>query len=201
MLETSFLPSVQLSEGVNDMLEQRAIAAGVVTREGLRDMIQSVFQEAGVSALVQQSQSPVAAVEPAVDDTPHFVSLGNVTVVSPDYLFPKGPTINAWRVWMCSSVGMPPLRTLKSRNFPSKGLKRKFGNLKFLMEVMEEEIKRVPSNWIETHTLSESLSLYRLASGVLVLDEHSSGGRRRRPGQTEWTTMVNLVRLRNRVIE
>ena len=49
-------------DGVMNELEQRAISAGTVTREGLRESLIECLQEDGVMQLVQMTNEPPAEV-------------------------------------------------------------------------------------------------------------------------------------------
>ena len=120
--------------GLTVVLEERAIGAGTVTRDGLKEQLNDVLQESGLTATVdklvslcstsqgRQLSQEVAPFPPAPEQeegaeashgcTP-FLWGGRLARVREDFTFPKGGPLTAWTFYLCGdeAQGYPPYRS------------------------------------------------------------------------------------------
>jgi hypothetical protein len=120
--------------GVIQVLEERAIGAGTVTRDGLKDHLNDVLKDSGLLATVDRlvglcsegrpNPNPVegrnendAEAGNAGDGDGHgfrpFCWGGHLRRVRQDFTFPKGGPLTAWIFYLCGdgTKGYPPYRS------------------------------------------------------------------------------------------
>ena len=189
-------------------LEDRAIGAGTVTRDGLENLLNQCLERAGVQDLVRNFQNPHTRPEcnrildVAASPRNGYESYmwgGALHLVPEDFRFPDGDVLLAWQYWCCGNpaCAYPPLRLLKSSDMATKNLRRRLCDFQFLMYQLEEKLKEDDAWILQTAPLSiqQANNMFQIASTVLDLNQFTTNGsRKRRASQVKWRTMVNLMR-------
>ena len=70
-------------------------------------------------------------------------------------------------------------------------------DFRFLMNLLENKAKEL-GIWNATANTEQITQIFQRVKTVLVLDSETKSKRKRRAGQVKWSTMVNLVRKRDR---
>jgi len=130
----------KIVEGVTVVLEERSIAASTVTRNGLKDMLTQILDEAGVYKAVEAMRKPphtaASVLEPLKPSPslPAYMWAGKFHLVPENFAFPNGSTLAAWQSYMAgdSSKGYPPLRKLSPLDMPSKNMRKRLSDFKFI---------------------------------------------------------------------
>lgn len=188
--------------GVVGEIESRALNAGTVIRDGLEELLNSCLEKAGLMALMQRIEGPPAQesqaathnVSPAM--TRAHMWGGKFHPVPQDFSFPDASTLIAWQYWVCGDreKELPLLRSLTPDDMSSKNMRKRLCDFKFLMQIMEEKVKEI-GEWKDNITVQEANEMFaKCQQLVLVQDTVSEKMRKRRPEQIKWSTMVNLIR-------
>lgn len=180
--------------GVSQVLEDKGIEAGTVTRDGLKEMLHKVLDDAGVFAARDDIRAIVpAAQHPQLPVVPHQVYMwgGAFHPVPQDFALPDCNTLSAWQLYVCGdrSKGYPPFRFLQPPDMSTKNLRKRLSDFKFLMQVLEKKVK-VLEKWIATPSLEQANEMFVAASPVL----ESAFRKTQRSSQLQWSTVVNKVR-------
>ena len=125
---------------------------------------------------------------------------GKFHLVPEDFSFPDASTLLAWQYWVCGDreKELPPLRSLSPDDMSSKNMRKRLSDFKFLMQIIEEKIKEI-GEWKDNVTVQEANEMFAKCKHlVLVQDNVSEKMRKRRPEQIKWSTMVNLIRKKQR---
>ena len=197
-------------------MQDRAIGAGTITRDGLKDTINECFREAGtitrdglmdclreagLSEVIDRSrqgshQGNEASPEPSGAVRPQaFVWDGSFHQLPREYRFPKMNTLIAWQHWCCPDTrnGYPPLRKVEARDLSSLNLRKRLSDLRFLMKQVEEEAKRL-NIWSDNISVQVANELFERCSSVIHLQNAENSHAERRHGQISWTSHVVLLR-------
>ena len=193
----------QVIEGVTQVLEDRAIGAGTVTRDGLHDMLKDILSQAGVYDAVKAlrgSSLPAAnssgsSSEAAATGTAYLWG-GSFHLVPEDFSFPVGSALVAWQHYVCgnSSKGYPPLRRLTPSDMSTKDKKKRLSDYKFIMERIRGKVEH-DGNW---HTgsisLTEANDMFQIGQPTVLMSNSTPGNRKRRLNQMTWLTNVKEIR-------
>jgi hypothetical protein len=104
--------------GVVRELEDRAIGAGTVTRDGLHDSILLCLQEAGLtrsSIADDANENDIQPTQPSNIQYQTYFWSGHIHMFPKTFKFPFGSPEIAWQYWCCGNpnLGYPPLRKLE----------------------------------------------------------------------------------------
>jgi hypothetical protein len=115
-----------------------------------------------------------------------------------DFEFPDGSVQLAWQEWCCgnSAKGYPPLRYLSSNDLSTRNKKKLLSDYRFLMVMMEEELKR-QNQWIGHASLDQANTMYQLAMDIFKSED--ALGRKRSFNDVKWGTMKCIIRKRRRL--
>jgi hypothetical protein len=144
--------------GVVRELEIRAIGAGTVTRDGLKESLMECLEEAGVMRVVRGIESPsVAESIPSVNST--------VAQRFPiDVKLPVGSVSIAWQYWCCGNASQfyPPLSNLKPSDIQDSKVRKRLSDYRFLMSKIQRRAVEL-NIWVENDiTIAECLAIFEL---------------------------------------
>lgn len=169
-------------EGVKQVLEERDISTGTVSRQ----FIQSMFQQFGQS--MQATASGTEGATPCSDKyLIHFYE-GKFHRLPQSYRLPKCSFRHVFVHWMLGSDGVPPLRALHNRDLPTVEDRKRLSDLRSLMSKLESSI-RSSDSWIENPKTSADVN-QMFDHGMLRISHETAQGRHRRLHQLCWTTVV-----------
>jgi hypothetical protein len=123
---------------------------------------------------------------------------GAFHVLPEDFELPLTGILSILQCWYFGNAdkGYPPLKNVSNKDVPGKNMKKKFSELRFLVNCFEDEAKRVES-WIENPSLDQFNQIF---SKVLedpdccLLPTETITNRKRRISQTKWTTAAKDLR-------
>jgi virulence-associated protein VapD len=192
---------IHVVQDIIQELENRAIGAGTVTYDGLQRMIQTCLSEAGINEAVQAIREPrrVADVElrPAVAEPGRFKWGGRSNQVVPEsFSFPDEGVEIMWQMWCIGNPinGYPAFKILKPDDLPSKNLRKRLSDLRYLMGRLRDKATEKGLN-LDIQTIEQANNIFSAIEDAVALPEFSKSGRKRnRKEQLVWTTVVNLLR-------
>ena len=201
--------SDRVVQGVIEVLEERAIGAGTVTRDGLHDMIGECLSEFGLTTLVAELRSQrvdnglVTNNENSqqLNDESRqrqmFMWGGRFRHIPEDFSFPKTGIYYAWQQWLLGNreKQYPPLRILRSSDMKDRNMQKKLGEFKFLMKAIEDDV-RGRDQWIENPTIEQANQMLISACEANhdIFPGSSPENRKRRLSQLQWTTLAKDLR-------
>jgi hypothetical protein len=186
-------------EGIAKDLEDRAIGARTVTRDGLKEMLLQTLQNAGLMRAVERLENPIAApASPVINRNVQgqmYMWGGRLARLPEDFVFPSGSVRIAWQHWCCgnTSKGYPPLRLIKPRDIALEKVKRRLADYRFLMKRIQDSIEDDQFR-IEDITITEANSLFDRYSHIAELPNLTSNNRTRRNNQLAWITVATELR-------
>lgn len=131
--------------GVTQVLEERAIGAGVVTYDGLKEMLSNVLDER-----LQLRGIELPGGEQNVAGAPRYVAQpvqmhmwgGKFHPVPEDFDLPQGSLLTAYQSWCCGNNAKqyPPLRTISGTDMPTRNLKSRFSDFRFAMGTVDSKV-------------------------------------------------------------
>jgi hypothetical protein len=193
--------------GVVEEIENRALSAGTVTRDGMETLILTCLEKSGLSQLARRLDNSVTLepdqmVSSVISQVPNLhVWGGRFNLIPQDFSFPNGCSMIAWKYWMCGDheKQYPPLRSLTKKDMPNKNMKKRLSDFQFLMSSIENRVKEM-NKWIPHPSVEQANEMFEIAKDILDTEEISTKGRRRRGEQTKWNTMVNKVRKKQKSV-
>ena len=210
------IPAIQIStqeavQGIEAVLENRAIGAGTVTRDGLQDVLSTaitdMLQQHGVidfinnqniqTNLTPQHNEGPAEFNPS-DNTTHFWG-GRFHLVPENFEFPSvGPRL-AFQYWCNgdSRLLYPPLRLLQPIDMQTSNLKKRLCDFKYLMNKILG-LLRDRDAWIANPTIIQVDEMYNLIEEDLGMQMNTPTNRQRRVGQMGWRNAVKILRATER---
>ena len=190
---SSVIPKVV--NGVAQVLEDRAIESGSITRSGLEQIMTTCLNKAVVRELLQRLQS-ADNVEANSDCTTSssrtqystFTWGERLHPVPEDYALPNGGMLQAWQHWCLGDTAkqIAPLRQLKSHDFPTINARKRLCDFRHIMLHIEKTV-RDRGAWIKRPSAEDANNMYRAAQVHLAITAD-------RPGQIKWRTACNLLR-------
>lgn len=203
----------QVVDEVNNALEERAVNAGTVTRDGLQEMITACLAQAGVQDMVanfrsngsgatsnnnnaEQQPEEVAPLPTDEQRLKVFHYDEKFWLVPQGFQLPSGNGLLAWQYWCCGdpSRDWPPFRRLQASGIPKGEARKRFPDLKFLMKRIQDKVQD-EGKWVPNPSIQQANEMYNV--GVTVLYDNmptSSPTKSKRRFHTEWSTMVNQLR-------
>lgn len=172
-------------------LEKRAIGAGTVTYDGLSNMIMSCLEESGLlnKNKIDDSQSEI-------EKEPNFYVWNDGYHRLPqEYVIPDGGVKEVWLLWTHGSreSNIPPLKYVKPSDFNIQNQRKRYSELKFLCNMIDEEISQKGLN-NRMETIEASIETFTEVRSVVEVSSQTRTSRSRRRGQISWRTVVNILR-------
>lgn len=191
--------------GVVKELEDRAIGAGTVTREGMESLLNEILQRTHLNELwgaIENLRIPLPVPVVTEESIPNesrqpFMWNDSLHRVPQDFEFPDATPLLCWQLWLCGddSKGYPPYKTLRPKDMPSKNHKKRLADFRYLMEKLEHEVRQRnawPSN--QNLTIIQVNQMFEAARPFLDAVALENRTRTARPSQLKWTTMVKRIR-------
>ncbi len=196
-------------EGVNNILEEKAVGLNVITREGMMNAIRDQFAPLmgevcnAIDGLRRQHEdaprrAPQAA--PRNDAAMGVRRLvfswgGRLHLLPENFAFPDAGVLAAWQYYTCgdASKNYPPLRTIEPCDMKDKNMKRRLADFKFLMNELEERVKAA-GRWVVDPTLQQANDMFQASGFLNFIAAVTPHNRKRRVDQIKWTTFVNILR-------
>jgi len=196
----------EVVSGMSDLLEEKAVGAGTVTRHGLAEYMTEVWESSplykSLSAFLAQHDSSASSASSALSSTssahPQVTTAhmwgGRFHLVPQDFSLPDGSALLAWQQYLCGDParGYPPIRVIPPEDMPSSNLRKRLSDFKFLMRTLEEHVKAA-DRWIDRPTIAHANEMFYIGASALQLsfsDESSN----KRSSQTKWLTLVKHLR-------
>jgi hypothetical protein len=187
--------------GINKLLEDKAIGAGSVTREGLKEILRDEFSKY-MAADIWQRKNEVNATEVSqqTQQLQLFTWGGRINRLPEDYNLPSGTVQSAFLIWMTpdSSKGICALRYCSAIDFSTKEKKRRFGDLSKLMKMIEEYAK-LKDIWPDNPDIAHVNHMTNTWWENINISSCTPQGRTRRLGQMKWTSVLKLLRLSGQI--
>ncbi|POM65190.1 Hypothetical protein PHPALM_19137 [Phytophthora palmivora] len=180
-------------------LEKRAIGVGTVTYDGMHAAIRACLEDAGVTGLVDKlTASPTAEVQVDAGDNQstlcHFWG-GKFRRVQSDFAIPDCSVRQMWLLWVCGnkSKQIPPLRQLDGRDMPSRKLRKRLSQLRYVMSKIEKAA--ASKNLLhDSQNVDEATQVFVACAESVDVDKRTEHSRKRRRGQLSWATVGKLLR-------
>lgn len=191
-------------QGVNQILEDKAIGAGTVTRDGLREMLYDCLRDAGVTSILPRlNELDNRTTDPRFNqeniangalNIQTFLWGGRMHPVPEGFTLPICDCETIWEYWLCGDAekNIPPLKHLQPFDFTHRNQKKRFSDLKYLMYHFMECL--AADDLTSNISISEARIVYSNIKDKISLHETTKENHRRRKVQTLWTTMVTYLR-------
>jgi hypothetical protein len=185
-------------DGVIKVLEERAIGAGTVTREGLDTLLSDVLARTGIIDFIQNFPQREAQPHPSTTSTiqPEGFYWNNaIHSVPEDFEFPQGNLASAWEYWCCGdeSHSFPPYKLLQSSDMSNRNKQKRLSDFKCLMKEIEALVQQ-HSHLISNPSITEAKNMFNLIKEYIPIDDETSKKRTRRPEHLKWNSALNLFR-------
>lgn len=211
------LPSV-LMGSMQNLLEQRDVAAGNITPDAIQRIFQQsinqAFSEHGLGEYNRHREQQPQQQQPQVEELQrpeqpwrfqwHHWG-GRFHPVPENFTIPSLNVQAIWRLWMCGNEvqNIPPLRMLIPPDL-NKMERNKLSRLKVPMNLLEEEARTLDC-WVDSHrtqvTIAKATAMFEGARSVLPDPPVSRRHYQRRVGEVTWRTMTNLIRQKRKADE
>ena len=196
----SIVPHIDLSrqltvEGVTQVLEDRAIGAGTVTFDGLRNMLRSVVGECNGPPRATDTNQTES--QNAINTGPgiwHHYG-GRFHRVPQNFELPNGSAEQLWIHWCCGNATLQfaPLKNLAPMDLDDRNLRKRLSDARFLMMKIESKAQELELN-LNNINAGDAAAVFDQCKEVLNIPNSTSQGRDRRTGQLKWTTIVKHFR-------
>ena len=191
--------------GVADLLEERAVGANTVTRNGLREMLRDLLQPLQTRLdTLAEGGTALASNTSSEQETPvHWQAFfwgGRFRRVPQDFELPKGGMRTTFQQWCLGNPakGHPPLQQLQAIDMgddsdrAQKNKRRRLADLHALMGKLKNHLIQA-NHWIELPSLEQVNTMFDEAVAALDIPPETPKGRKRRLDQISWTTIVREV--------
>lgn len=190
--------SANTVEDITRMLEDRAIGAGTVTREGLQSLLTQELER----FLGQRSADPIRSDNGSenaaqVGNANRLFSWGGRLRRLPEhYELPNGTVHAAFRIWMCPDTDREicALRHCSTADFDDKNKRKRFGDLRRIMNKIIESV-RDSGLYRERPTVEECDAMLVSWEEQGLISAVTPRGRERRMGQLKWTYVLKILRV------
>ena len=203
--EVMSVPDI-VSNRIITILEERAIGAGTVTRDGLRATLQQAIEDSGILRLVRRMEQPEERKDPALEDENRFRNFewgGSIHAVPEQFAIPSVNCIVIFQFWCCGDPanGIVPFRRLRADDMPNRNVRKRLSDLYSLMKILEDRASTLSIEIPHRISIAEANRLYEHLKGAIEVQELSeNANRKRRRAQLSWRTVHNeLSRKRRRV--
>ena len=184
--------------GIIKELENRAIGAGTVTRDGLegllRATLEQVLAERGV-ALSNQTEDNLVENDAEVENDVVYTHNGYLIKLPVGFKLPSGTVEVAWQNWMLRDTikRIPKLRNCSSVDFTDKNQRKRFSDFGFLMRLIENNA-RENNLWVVNPSIQQLNAMYKSWMDNVNIPEVTEKGRARRKGQLKWSSVVTFLK-------
>eukprot|EP00834_Sanchytrium_tribonematis_P008368 NODE_959_length_2884_cov_0.214363.p1 type:complete len:297 gc:universal NODE_959_length_2884_cov_0.214363:657-1547(+) len=208
----SIIPAVNqatesIAEKIIQELEDRAIGAGTVTRDGLQQLLSEVSRNL---LSFMREEGILSSNNQVIDSTPAPINFNNSTnsvgthfwggrfhhVPESFDLGPMGTDV-AFELWLLGdeSRQFPPYKLLSGRDMSSKNLATRFGEFKFLMSHITRVLQE-NNRWVHNANVEQVKQMFIEYCELDVAASRTPKGRIRRLGQIVWSAVAKNLRSR-----
>ena len=197
--------SVNTIDGIIAVLEERAIGAGTVTRDGVAHMLEE--QMSRLMAILEsgpqvrrpspEAESAAASEEDVQSEITFDWDDGSTRMLPQDYELPAGTVEMAFQAWILPDTRrrIRALRRCSPRDMATDNNKRRFGDLSSLMGRIEQ-VAREKDIFTTIPTSEQVRAMFRVWEEEVQLSSVTPKGRQRRIGQLKWTSVLKILRTR-----
>lgn len=123
---------------------------------------------------------------------------GGLHLVPQDFDFPQVSVQEMWRIWINGDAhrSYPPLRRLIPNDMPSKKLRKRLSDLRYLMKRIESAAVALGIN-VHNLTPRSSRRAFESCKDAVHVADVTNDGRRRRKQELVWVSIVRILRLQN----
>ena len=174
------LPPV-LRHAIHEEMENQAVSAGTITREGMMRLLQDIgladmaVRLARVDTGPGPSNGSVQAARASAGPALYDVLDGLTARLPPGFQFPSMTTLAAWHLWCCGdeSKGYPPFRQVLPQDLPdqhSANARKRLSDFRFLMKALTDAAQ-ASSVYYSKPTIVQANEMFEVALPRLgVLD-------------------------------
>jgi hypothetical protein len=184
----------QVVNDLIDVLEDRAIGAGTVTRDGLQQILAAEFERfMGIQNMA--TTNDVSSLHQDVVQNSLFTWEEGLRRLPQDFELPTGTVLAAFRCWALpdTSKGICALKHCSAADFSSKNQKKRFSDLAKLMTMIEDSSQTLTN----APNIEEVDSVVEQWEQLVELPSSTPKGRIRRIGQLKWTSVLQMIRKMN----
>lgn len=189
-------------DGVVQTLESRSISLNQVTRTELPKILAESMEEFFITRGIvvnagqradtgERNGSSTSGTQAAVTPSLHMWG-GRFHPVPENFEISVGNTGNMWQQWSLPDHrrGIPPLRHLRAIDLP-KSEQKKFGELKFLMNAIEQDLREKGKYFDSDLTLATVNQMFEDGCSAVGIAGDSAGARKR---TRQWRTVAKDLR-------
>jgi hypothetical protein len=189
---------------VSAEFEQRAVDAGSITRDTLREMMTGMFDR-----LIQSMSPAVPPSQPAAvpdNERPAFSMFnvnGQLRRLPEGFQFDTTlPAEVLFQLYCCGDFNakISPYHFITPMDCPTQKERKTLSDLKALMNPVEAALKR-QALWKNNPTIVEANEMWAAGKGSIAVEAKTAKGRTRRNAQIAWSTQLKEVRKRARLQE
>jgi integrase len=193
-------------------MDERQVHTGILTPQMLQDGIDRCFdnalQRSGIVQLMDRFETReqestvedtgISQIANSVTHAPYYTN-GHFYRIQPSFDIPRLTLLLAFQLWCCGnpSTDHIPLRKLTSSQFSTTNKQKRFVEFKFLMEMMENELKS-EGKWLETPSIDDANAMFVEAKTVFSTIAYTAKGKKRRISQISWSTAAKELRMLQR---
>ncbi|POM62610.1 LOW QUALITY PROTEIN: hypothetical protein PHPALM_28209 [Phytophthora palmivora] len=185
------LPPVRL-EGISNLIEEKGIAAGNITKQMLESTFENLLERAGIVQANRIVPSQTAISEDS--ETVHFYK-GKFHLLPESFEFPRTGPFGAWVIWWFGdkACGYPPLRKIRPHDLPKASMGKQFSDWSRIIHHLRNAIESTGEEIADNMTDRKATELFQIAVNNLELP---SSERKRRLTELSVTTVLRLIRER-----
>jgi hypothetical protein len=194
----------KINSGLIEILEERAIGAGAVTRDGLLELLNIALRDAGVIRLVERMENPSDSSESSEAlNVELFLVDGSYRRVPADFTIPGIDCMLAYQLWWCGnpSKNYPAHKIIAPKDIIGRTQQKRFSEFKTLMSIYDAEAERQGLNIAVGMSVSEVNQVFDQVKGVVQIPDVTAKNRKRRVAQLDWRTVLNIHRKSRRILD
>ena len=161
-------------------LEDRAMVAGTITRDGMRQLLDDIGLPEVVARLgrLEQGGIPPPLPAPAASDAASgptsqptmFMWGGKFRRLPESFEFPSMTALSAWQLWCCgdASQRLPPFKQVEEVDFARKNARKRLSDLRLLMHAIDDQAKKA-DGWVQNPSTEQANEMYKKAMPALAL--------------------------------
>jgi hypothetical protein len=176
-----------LVDHISNLLDEKGVASGNITKELLRDTIKSLILDVRADASMPFSKQLL----PQASQSYHLWG-GKFHILPEDFEFPSTDTLTAWKLWLFGNktAGHPPYKNISSHDLSTRLKQQTYSNWSTMMKYITlhaeaQTGKKIPSDLTEV----DAADLYKIAITTLPIKQRQSHHR-----TLKMSTMLRLVR-------